>query len=102
MFHSYLAPSKASESDEWKRKLEANKAASMTTAEAFTKQFVHHDLEQQSLQQQEFVQTTTTTTTSSSSKKEVTFAEGHQEFFEPSVEPPVLPPKTKIMNSPSR
>ena len=98
MFHSYLAPSKASESDEWKRKLEANKAASMTTAEAFTKQFVHHDLEQQSLQQQEFFQTTT----SSSSKKEVTFAEGHQEFFEPSVEPPVLPPKTKIMNSPSR
>ena len=47
---SYLAPSSnqaqqsATESDEWKRKLEANKASSMTTAEAFTKQFVQNEL----------------------------------------------------------
>ena len=47
---SYLAPSSnqsqqsATESDEWKRKLESNKASSMTTAEAFTKQFVQNEL----------------------------------------------------------
>ena len=47
---SYLAPTSnqsqqsATESDEWKRKLESNKASSMTTAEAFTKQFVQNEL----------------------------------------------------------
>ena len=99
--YSYLAPSKASESDEWKRKLEANKASAMTTAEAFTREFVDNSslevVQEQSHVTQSAASSSSVTTTTT--KKEVTFAEQHQEF---SAEPPVLPPKTKIMHSPSR
>merc|ERR1719295_1801218 len=90
----------------------------MTTAEAFTKQFVQNELttstsattEHRTVEaietasvMSEAVSNSTLITGAgalekSASKKEVTFAEKHQEFYEP----PALPPKTKIMNSPSR
>merc|ERR1719295_851233 len=90
----------------------------MTTAEAFTKQFVQNELttstsattEHRTVEAietasvlSEAVSNSTLITGAgalekSASKKEVTFAEKHQEFYEP----PALPPKTKIMNSPSR